>query len=187
MVTNNMKKYKISIEGYGAEVTIGSVNEEQKMIINNSDKELWETASEDLEETGWYAIDDQYHKFGASSDWTISIEDENGEKIYEIKSDNIDEYDTDDFELVEYNTIEVDEDKDLLMCVSQEKGTFFEGDILTEDSFDITKLKIKIDEEIEIDECYFGEIISGVYYNDEEIDNYGGSTDCKSFIAAKNF
>ena len=31
-----MKKYKVSIYGYGAEVTIGSVNEEQKTPINHN-------------------------------------------------------------------------------------------------------------------------------------------------------
>ena len=47
-----MKKYKVTIYGYGAEVTIGSVDEEQKEILNNPDKELWEIAANDLEETG---------------------------------------------------------------------------------------------------------------------------------------
>ena len=31
-----MKKYKVTIYGYGAEVTIGSVDEEQKAIINKN-------------------------------------------------------------------------------------------------------------------------------------------------------
>jgi outer membrane protein OmpA-like peptidoglycan-associated protein len=52
------------------------------------------------------------------------------------------------------------------MCASFEKGSFFEGDIETEDDFDITKLKIRIDGEISIDEYYFGDIVSGVYYDD---------------------
>ena len=183
-----MKKYKVSIYGYGAEVTIGSVNDEQKEILNNPDKELNEIASDDLEDFGgWYEIDDQYHRWGAAGNWTILIEDENGETLYEIESDNAHQYDTDDFELVEYENIEVDESKDLLMCVSFEKGSFFEGDILTEDDFDITRLKIKIDDEIGIDEYYFGDMIAGVYYDEEEIDNYGGSTDGKSFDVTKNF
>jgi hypothetical protein len=73
------------------------------------------------------------------------------------------------------------------MCASFEKGGFFEGDIEIEDDFDITKLKINIDEEIGIEEYYFGDIVSSVYYDDEEVDNYGGSTNGKSFDVTKNF
>lgn len=183
-----MKKYKVSIYGYGAEVTIGSVTEEQKEILNNPDKELWEIASDDLEETGgWYEIDDQYHRWGAAGNFTILIEDEEGETLYQIDSENIHQFDSDDFELVDYEEIEVDESKDLLMCASFEKGSFFEGDILTEEDFNITKLKIRIDGEVGIDEYYFGDMVAGVYYDDEEIDNYGGSTDGKSFDVTKNF
>lgn len=183
-----MKKYKVSIYGYGAEVTIGSVDEELKQIFNNPDKELNEIASDDLEEWGgWYEIDDQYHRWGAASSFTILIENEGGETLYEIDSDNLSQFDTDDFELVDYDCIEVDESQDLVMCVSYEKGSFFEGDIETEEDFDITKLKIRIDGEIGIDEYYFGDIVEGVYYDDEEVENYGGSTDGKSFDVTKNF
>jgi hypothetical protein len=186
--TNEMKKYNIIIQGYGAEVTIGSVDEEQKEILNNTDKELWEIASQDLEDYGsWYEIDDQYHRCGASGPFTIIVQDENGDVLYEIDSDNLHEFDTDDFELVEYEYVEIDESKDLLMCVSFEKGSFFEGEILTQGDFDITKLKINIEGEVGINEYYFGDIVSDVYYDGEEVDNYGGSTDGKSFDVTKNF
>jgi len=183
-----MKKYKVSIYGYGAEVTIGSVDEEQKAIINNPDKELWQIVTNDLEDYGgWYEVDDQYHRWGAGGTFTVLIQDENGDTLYEIDSENLHEFDTDDFQLVNYECIEVDESNDLLMCASFEKGSFFEGDIELEGDFDITKLKINIDEEIGIEEYYFGDIISGVYYDDEEVDNYGGSTNGKSFDVTKNF
>jgi hypothetical protein len=183
-----MKKYKVSIYGYGAEVTIGSVNEEQKAIINNPDKELWEIVTNDLEDWGsWCEVDDQYHCWGASGTFTILIEDENGEEVYKIDSDNLSEFDTEEFQLVDYKSVEVDESKDLLICASFEKGGFFEGDIEIEEDFDITKLKIGIDDEVGIDEYYFGDIVSGVYYDDEEVDNYGGGTNGKSFDVTKNF
>ena len=183
-----MKKYKVTIYGYGAEVTIGSVDEEQKAIINNPDKELWQIVTNDLEDYGgWYEVDDQYHRWGAGGTFTVLIQDENGDTLYEIDSENLHEFDTDDFQLVNYECIEVDESNDLLMCASFEKGSFFEGDIELEGDFDITKLKINIDEEIGIEEYYFGDIISGVYYDDEEVDNYGGSTNGKSFDVTKNF
>lgn len=183
-----MKKYKVSIYGYGAEVTVGSVNEEQKDILNNPDKEMWEIAANDLEDWGgWYEVDDQYHKWGACSSFTILIEDENGDKLYEVDSDNLSEFDTDDFELVDYECVDIDESQDILMCVSYEKGSFFEGDIYIEEDFDITKFRIRIDGEIGIDEYYFGDIVAGVYYDDEEIENYGGSTRGTSFDVTKNF
>jgi len=99
-----MKKYKVTIYGYGAEVTIGSVDEEQKTIINNPDKELWEIVTNDLEDWGsWYEIDDQYHRWGASGTFTILIEDENGEEMYKIDSDNLSEFDTEEFQLWSMN------------------------------------------------------------------------------------
>ena len=182
-----MKKYKITIQGWGAEVTIGSVNEEQKIILNNQNKELWEIAAYDLEEWGgWYEIDDQFHRWGASESFVIVIEDESGEVIQEIDSEELYQFDTDEFQLLDINYVEVDETKDLLMCASHEKGMFFEGEF--EDlKFDITKLKIKIDGEIGIGQHFFGDMISSIYYDGQRIDNSGGSTESKSFDVKKNF
>ena len=57
---------------------------------------------------------------------------------------------------------------------SNEKGTFFEGDIELTAPFDITKLGLHYDE-------FDGEdIVTGLTYDGEDIDNYGGSTDGKS-------
>lgn len=72
------------------------------------------------------------------------------------------------------------------MCVSFEKGSFFEGDV-EDDNFDIKKLKIKIDGEIGLKDYYFGDKICAIYYNGEEVENYGGGTDGKSFEVYKNF
>jgi hypothetical protein len=57
---------------------------------------------------------------------------------------------------------------------SNEKGTFFEGDIELRAPFDITKL------ELHYDEVDGEEIVNSVVYDGEEIENYGGSTDGKS-------
>jgi len=180
-------KYTVSIFGYGSEVTIGSVNEEQKAILSNPDKELVDCVLEDLEEWGgWYEIDNQYHRWGAAGTFTVLVQDSEGNTIYEIDSEYLSKYDTEEFELVDYECVEVDESQDLLMCVAYEKGSFFEGDIETDD-FNISKLRIRIDGEIGIDECYYGDMVRGVYYDDEEVDNYGGSTDGKSFEVYKNF
>ena len=183
-----MRKYKVSISGYGCEATIGSVSEELKQILSNPDKELVEIVDEDLDEQGgWYEIDDQFHRWGASGRYVIEVTDEEGETVLAIDSENLSEHDTEDFELVDYEYADIDDSKDLLMCVAFEKGSFFEGDIFTEEEFDVKKMKIRIDSEIGIEGYFYGDIVGAVLYDDEEIDNYGGSTDGKSFETYKNF
>ena len=59
-----MKKYTVSIQGYGHEITIGSVTDEQKEILNNEEKELIDIVNEDLDDYGGYhEIDNQYHRW----------------------------------------------------------------------------------------------------------------------------
>ena len=183
-----MKTFRIVIDGTGGELTIGNVSAEEKEILSNPDKELIELVNEDLEEVcGWSEIDDQLHCFGVTEPFEITIYDENGDVVYELDDDSKSKYDTDDFELFEYECPEIDENADVLVCFSTEKGRFFDGVIEVEDEFDITKLKIKIYTDIEVSEFYYGDIMEGVYYNDEEIGNDGGDTVGKSFDVYKNF
>jgi hypothetical protein len=181
-------KYSIRISGYGSEITIGAVSEEEKAILSNPEKDLQELVFEDLEEVcGWSEIDDQFHCFGATSPFTITIEDENGNELYELDEENIYNYDTEEFSLVENEYPEIDATKDLLICYSGEKGSFFLGYVELEGEFDITKLKI-VFSDVEVgDFFYFGDIISNVLYDGEELDNWGGDTSGKSFDVLKNF
>ena len=181
-------KYTINISGYGSEITIGSVTEEEKEILSNPEKDLQELVFEDLEEVcGWSEIDDQFHCFGATSPFTITIEDENGNELYKLDEENIYDYDTDEFSLVENEYPEIDATQDLLICYSGEKGSFFLGYVELEGEFDITKLKI-VFSDVEVgDFFYFGDIISNVLYDGEELDNWGGDTSGKSFDVLKNF
>ena len=181
-------KYEIRISGYGSELTIGSVTEKEKELLSNPDKELIDIVFEDLEESyGWNEIDDQFHCFGATEPFTISISDENGNELYNITDETKFDYDTDEFELIEGVYPEIDHTKDLLICYSGEKGSFFLGYVESEDEFDLTKLKIVISDVEVGDSFYFGEIISNVLYDGEELDNWGGDTDGKSFEVFKNF
>ncbi len=185
-----MRKYKVSIQGYGCEATIGSASEELKEILSNPDKELIEIVTEDLDDYGgWYEIDDQFHRWGASGHYTIEISDEEGNTVLSLNSDSLHDHDDEEegFSIVQYEDCEVDDSQDLLMCVGFEKGSFFEGDIETEEEFDIKKLRIRIDEAVGIPGYFYGDILGGVFYDDEEIDNYGGSTDGKSFEAHATF
>lgn len=182
-------KYSVRISGYGSELTIGTVNEEEKAILSNTEKDIYEIVNEDLEEVSgsWSEIDDQFHGFGATTPFTVTIEDEQGNELYEIDDESKDKHDTDDFQLFETESPEIDATKDLLICYTSEKGSFFLGYVELEGEFDLTKLKIVISD-IEVgDVFYFGEIISSVLYDGEELDNWGGDTDGKSFDIFKNF
>jgi len=184
-----MKKYTVSIQGYGHEITIGSVTEEQKVILNNEEKDLVDIVNEDLDEYGaYYEIDNQYHRWGATDHYTITIEDEDGNVVFEVNENGLYDHDTDDFELVETIDIyeKINQDLDLLLTLAQEKGSFFMGDFETEE-FDLTKLKITIDEDIIAGKYSFSDTVSGVFYDGEEVDNYGGDTSGKSFEAYKTF
>ena len=184
-----MKKYTVSIQGYGHEITIGSVTDEQKEILSNEEKELIDIVNEDLDEYGGYhEIDNQYHRWGAVDRYTITIEDEDGNVVFEVDENTLYDHDTDDFELVESIDIydKINQDLDLLVCVAQEKGSFFMGDFETEE-FDLTKLKITIDTDIVACDYTFSDTVSGVFYEEEEVDNYGGDTSGKSFDVYKNF
>lgn len=179
-------KYTVYISGYGAEITVGTPNQEELELLCESEKDLAEIVTEDFEERSWYDIDDQYHRWGAAGKFTITIQDESGNTVVEFDSENLNYSEETDEELIEPNFIEIDETNPLLFCVSFEKGQFFEGEFETEE-FDIHKFKVQIDTEIGIDEYYFGDIVTSVSYDDEEVENFGGSTDGKSFEVYKNF
>ena len=61
---------------------------------------------------------------------------------------------------------------------SSEKGTFFDGTIETTGDFDVKKLKIQINEYPNGED-----IIDGVTYDGEEVDNEGGDTNGKGYSA----
>jgi hypothetical protein len=181
-----MNNYKIIISGWGAELTIGTVNEKEKEIIQNkldSDLDLHEILQFDEIGKEWYDFDDIFHHWSVSGDFTITIY-ENGNEILELTSEDLYENFSDS---IEYTSTNIDNSKDIILCVSHEKGNFFEGEFESE-NFDISKLKIEMEEEIAVDDCYYyGYMISSIYYEGEEMQNIGGSTTGKSFDIYKNF
>lgn len=137
----------------------------------------------------WYECDNMAHAHGVSrSAGTLQIEDENGNVVFERSLEDIDGYSDDSPELSGNDEVWIDE-KPVGTVVfignSNEKGTFFEGEIELNEPFNITKLSLGYDE---IDG---EELINSVYYDGEDIDNNGGSTDGKSsdfgfYIAGSN-
>ena len=184
------RTYKISMWGYGGEKVMGTVDKKVWDYCNNNQVDLSEIAWGDedtVEEMGldldmmpfppgsWYECDDMGHINGVSRDaGTLQIEDENGDTVLERSLDSIDGT---DIGLNCSDEVWVgSKPKGTVVFVgsSNEKGTFFEGEIELRAPFDIEKLELHYDE-------FDGEdIITGVTYDGEDIDNNGGGTDGKS-------
>ena len=125
----------------------------------------------------WYECDGLAHVNGVSrTAGTLQIEDENGDTVVEQPLDDFDGCSDDSIQWESRDEAWVGMCKNgevVFIGSSNEKGTFFEGDIDLKQPFDITKLTLVYDE---VDG---EEIISTVMYDGEEIDNWGGGTDGK--------
>jgi hypothetical protein len=179
----SLKTFKISIQGFGAEVTIGTLNNIEIEMISSSNKSLDECVLEDFDD--WRDKDDLYHNFGACSDYVFEITDENDELVCQLYSENLNEFDDEEFELKKYNSLNIDTDEPLLICISFHKGSVFQGEFETNE-FDIKKLRLEIDDEVGIGTYYWGEMLRAIYYNDEEIYETDRYTDEESFEAYSN-
>ena len=185
------RTYKIQMWGYGGEKVIGTVDRAHYEYCLEHQVDLQDIAwnSDICDELGldadmmpfppgsWYETDNLAHVSGVSRNaGTLQIEDENGETVVEKSLDECDGCDGSP-ELEGNDEVYVDQQPAgsvIFVGSSNEKGTFFEGEIELTAPFQIEKLTLCYDD---ID----GEdIVTGVRYNDEEIDNYGGSTDGKS-------
>ena len=185
------RTYKVSMWGYGGEKVMGTVDQEawdycMANQVDLSDVAWNSDAAEDmnLDEDklpfppgSWYECDGMGHVNGVSRDaGTVQIEDENGETVFEKSLDACDGC-NDSPELFCEDEVWIGSRKKgeiVFIGSSNEKGTFFEGDIELTAPFDITKLGLHYDE-------FDGEdIVTGLTYDGEDIDNYGGSTDGKS-------
>jgi hypothetical protein len=125
----------------------------------------------------WYECDSMGHVNGVNRDsGTLQIEDENGETVIEKSLDEFDGCD-DSAQLDTDDEVWIGSRKKgevVFVGSSNEKGTFFEADLELTAPFDIEKLTLHISD-------FDGEeIVHGVSYDGEDIDNWGGSTDGKS-------
>ena len=186
------RTYKISMWGYGGEKVMGTVDPKvwdycMEHQVDLSDIAWNSDAAEDmgLDEDmlpfppgSWYECDSMAHVSGVSRNaGTLQIEDENGETVYERSLDDITGGAEDDPEWDCMDEVWIgSKEAGTIVFVgsSNEKGTFFEGEIELRAPFDITHLTLGY-EEIDGEE-----IVNSVQYNGEDIDNWGGSTDGKS-------
>jgi hypothetical protein len=188
------RTYKISLWGYGGEKVMGIVDREIYDYFKSRRLDLsdyaWDSnyanennIPEDMQPFpagSWYEGDGLAHAHGVNRDaGTLQIEDETGETVYRRQLDGLTGFNEEDpepeFECNDEVWID-QEDAGTVVFLgnSNEKGTFFEGEIELTAPFDITKLTLGYDE---ID----GEpIINSVLYDGEQIDNWSGTTDGKS-------
>jgi len=183
--------YKISTWGYGGEKVMGTVDRKiydyfkhRRLDLSdyawNSEYAEEHNIPEDMQPFNagsWYECDNMAHVNGVSRNaGTLQIEDENGNTIIETPLDDFDggdnspQLNTDD----EVWIGQEEAGKVVFVGSSNEKGTFFEGEIELRAPFDIEKLELLI---TEVDG---EEIVHSFTYDGEDIDNWGGSTDGKS-------
>jgi hypothetical protein len=182
--------YKISLWGYGGEAVMGTVDRKiydyfkhRRLDVSdfawNSDYAEEHNIPEDMwpfPPGSWYECDDMAHTNGVElNSGTLQIEDENGDEVLNRGLDNDDEEDCPGLDYTDETFID---DKPpgtvVFIGTSNEKGTFFEGDIDLTSPFDITKLTLYIED---VDG---NEVVGGVSYDGVDIDNYGGDTTGKS-------
>jgi len=185
------RTYTVSMWGYGGEKVMGTTTQEVWDYCMANQVDLSDIAwnSDACEEMNldedmlpfppgsWYECDSMGHTNGVSRDsGTIQVCDENGNTIYEKSLEECDGCD-DSPELCCFDETWIGSRKAgeiVFVGSSNEKGTFFEGEIELTAPFEIEKLSLQYKE-------FDGEdIVSGLMYDGEDIDNNGGGTDGKS-------
>jgi hypothetical protein len=192
------RTYKISMWGYGGEKVMGTVDRAVWDYCMENQVDLSEIAWSDEETVqdemdldvdmlpfppgSWYECDNLAHTNGVSRNaGTVQVEDENGNVVYERSLDSIsggiDDDGNPEPEWCCQDEVWIGQEKPgtiVFVGSSNEKGTFFEGEINLREPFDPGKL------ELNYDEIDGEELVNGVVYDGEDIDNFGGSTDGKS-------
>jgi hypothetical protein len=185
------RTYKITMWGYGGETVMGTVDrkiydyfKQRRLDVSefawDSDYSEENEVPEDMQPFwpgSWHDCDNMGHAYGVSRNaGTLQIEDEQGNIVYERRLEDLDGCD-DSPELSCFDEVWVDSQPEgtvVFIGRSNEKGTFFEGDIELTAPFNIEKLQLSYDD---VDG---EEIINSVSYDGQDIDNNGGSTDGKS-------
>lgn len=185
------RTYKISLWGYGGESVMGTVDRKiydyfrsRRLDVsdfawdgdyaaeNNIPEDMWP-----FPPGSWYECDDIAHTNGVDQNsGTLHIEDENGDRFFEKSLEDCNGCeDSPDLEFCEEAFIDEQPPGTVVFIGnSNEKGTFFEGEIELTAPFDITKLTLKIDD---VDGS---QIVVGISYDNVDIENWGGATTGKS-------
>jgi hypothetical protein len=186
------RTYKISMWGYGGEYVMGTVDRKIYDYFRHRRLDLsdyaWDSDYADEHNIpeemqpfpagSYYDCDDMGHCHGVDrAAGTVQIEDETGETVYERSLESITGGDEDEPEWGGGDEVYIGSKPAgtvVFLGVSNEKGTFFEGEIELNAPFDVTKLVLSYDEFDGTD------IITSVEYDGVDIDNWGGNTNGKS-------
>jgi hypothetical protein len=190
------RTYKVRLWGYGGEYVMGTVDrkiydyfrerrldvEEYAWNYEYADENNIPEEMRPFEPGQWHDCDDMGHSWGVDrNSGTIQVDDENGNTVYEKQLESISgmgvDEDPPEPEWSGADEVWVDSQPKgtiVFIGVSSEKGTFFEADLELTMPFNAGKLALNYDE---IDG---NEIITSVYYDDEELVNDGGDTSGKS-------
>jgi len=195
------REYTVRLWGYGGEHVMGTVKREvydyfrqHRLSVpdcawGSDDPVNYEDLPEDMmpfTPGSYYDCSDVGQAYGVDRDsGTLQIEDENGQVVYERSLAHLDGCDV---MLSTDEEVWIDSQPPgtvVFYGYTSDKGEFFEGKIELRAPFDPEKLCLNI---CEIDAT---EIVTSVYYDDEEVENYGGSTNGKGsdfafYIAGSN-
>ena len=192
------RTYKIFMWGYGGEKVMGTVDPKvwdycMANHVSLSDV-AWsdeDTVRDDMQldpdllpfpPGSWYECDDMAHVNGVNRNaGTLQIDDEHGTTVFQKTLEDITGFEDDNGNPEpEWSCNDEvwigSKPKGTVVFIgtSNEKGTFFEAELPLTAPFDISKLTLCYDE---IDG---EEIVNGITYDGEDIENWGGSTDGKS-------
>lgn len=180
--------YTIQTWGYGGEVVMGRVDRKIYDYFRHRRLDVSEFSwtEEYAEENkipedmhpfwpgNYYDCDNLAHSYGVSLDaGTLQICDEKGDTVLERALTDIDGTDINLCCGDEAWIGMVDPGEVVFIGRTHDKGTFFEGEFELREPFDPEKLCLNYDE---VDG---EEILTSITYNDEDIDNNGGSTSGK--------
>lgn len=186
-------KYTIEIYSRGYDVGIGTITKEQyeywidreeyldDALNQNFDYEEDETPVECQFDEYYNEYSDIVYAWGPDMDYhEMIIKDENGNTVYEGNAyDLINEHDEDHevmYEGEEY-FMSVQKPGYYVQWCQGGKGCYFEGEFEA-DEFDPKKLKFFNSE------TDYGDVLTKVFYDNEELDNSAGDYDIKSFEAS---
>jgi hypothetical protein len=190
------RTYRIQMWGYGGEYVMGTVDRKiydyfrhRRLSLSDfawdSDYAEDNNIPEDMcpfPPGSWYECSDMGHTSGVDRNaGTLQIDDENGDTVYQRELENISGYEDSEGnpepEWAGGEEVYIGSKPAgtvVFLGVSNEKGTFFEGEIELKQPFDPRKL------ELGYDEFDGNEIVNRVTYDGVEIDNWGGGTNGKS-------
>lgn len=182
------RTYTINIWGYGGEIVMGTIDRKhfdyfkhRRLDVSDfawnydyAEENKIPDSNRPFEPGSWYECDNIAHANGANMDsGTLQICDQEGNTVLECSLEDLDTYNIEYVCDSESYITQQKPDTVVFIGRSNEKGTFFGGELELTAPFDPTKLTIHYDD-IDGDS-----VVTTVYYGDYEIDNNDYSTNGK--------